>query len=244
MKKIAIALLLLITTIAYGQEKVKLRLKYNKGDQYQTQMLVKQDMGIMKMDMEMKMNMTVEKVNGGTSYDTKSNITYVATDLDQGGQKVSYNSNMKEAELTPMSKHFATRMNPMLKTTFYVNLNKLGKSELIKLEPNDVGALKLKDQMSTVTYPEEAIGVGSTWVNTQKNNNVEMKLTYTVTEINKTTIKASISGAISSLPDAKIWGTLLINRKSGVATDTNLNMEFETMGQKMKSNTDVKVRKL
>ena len=151
---------------------------------------------------------------------------------------------MKEAELTPMSKQFATRMNPMLKTTFYVNLNKLGKSELIKLEPNDVGALKLKDQMSTVTYPEEAISVGSTWVNTQKNNNVEMKLTYTVTEINKTTIKASISGAISSLPDAKIWGTLLINRKSGVATDTNLNMEFETMGQKMKSNTDVKVRKL
>ncbi|MFY7672517.1 hypothetical protein ACOSP6_15655 [Tenacibaculum sp. MEBiC06402] len=243
MKKIAIALLLLASTITYGQEKVKLRVKYKKGDTYQTHLVLNQDMGLMKMDVEMKMNMLVGEKKGN-SHDTKSNFVYVATDVDQGGQKVSYNSNMNEAELTPMAKQFAATMSPMLKTTFYVNIDDLGKSKIIKLEPKNEGALKMQDQMNAVVFPEEAVSVGYSWVKTQKSNNVEMELTYTITVITKSEVKASIKGKMSSLPDAKIWGSLSIDRKTGVTTNTKLNMEFETMGQKMKSTTDIKVSKI
>lgn len=243
MKKLTIVLVVLFSIVGCGQEKVTLRLKYNQGDVYETQMLMKQSMDIMKMDMEMKLRMEIEAVKGET-YDTKNTFEYIVSSIDQGGQKVSYNSTMKVEELSPMAKQFHNSMKPMLNTTFYLSLNQLGKTEVIKLEPDNKEVIKMKDQMGVVSYPEEAVSVGSSWENVQKNNNSEMKVTYTVTEITSDEVIANITGTLTAVPTSKVTGNITIDRKTGVPTHTVMDLEFEVMGQKMKGSSTIKVRKL
>lgn len=243
MKKLAVIALLLVSAISFGQEKVKLRLNLNKGDKYQTHMKMNQDMGVMVMDMEMKMDMLVQ-AKKSINYEVKNNFTYLSTLMEQGAMKINYNSNMKEEELTPEAKQFADKMKPMLETSIYLNMDRLGKSELIKLVPDVPGVTQLKDQMSSVTYPEDPVGVGSTWVNVQKSNGADMELTYKVTKIEKDFVFADVTGKSSVLAGAKITGKLKIDRKSGLPSTMTMNIDVSMMGVNMKTRSDISVKKI
>ncbi|CAL2075822.1 hypothetical protein [Tenacibaculum sp. 190524A05c] len=243
MKKIAIALLLLVSTITFGQEKVLLRLNYKKGDKYQTHMKMKQDMGVMVMDMEMTMEMFVEAVKD-KKYDLKNNFTFFSTVMEQGGEKMVYNSKMKDEELSGEAKKMASTMKPLLETTIFLNMDDLGNSKLIKLVPEVAGVTQLKDQMSSVQYPKEQVSVGSTWVNVQKTNNIGMEMTYTVTEITKDYVLADITGKVSLMPGAKIGGKLKIDRTTGIPSYMNMKLEAEMMGVTMKMDSEVNMKKI
>ncbi len=243
MKKIVTALLLLSTVVSFGQEKVLLRLNVKKGDKYQTHMVMKQDMGVMVMDMEMIMDMLVEEAKS-KDYNVKNQFTYFSTKMEQGGQKLNYNSKMKEEELNAEQKKFANTMKPLLETIIFLNMDKLGNSKLIKLVPEVAGVTKLKDQMSTVIYPEEAVEVGSTWENTQKTNGAEMVLTYKVTKITKDFVFADISGKIDLIPGAKINGSVQIDRNSGMASAVKMDIDANMMGMSMKTNSEVTIKKI
>lgn len=243
MKKIAIALLLLVSTITYGQEKVKLRLKFDKGDIYKTHMVMKQDMGMVVMDMEMSMEMLVQDVKD-QDYNVKNNFTYFSTKIEQEDKKLNYNSNMKDEELDDETKEFADKMKPLLETTIFLSMDKLGKSKLLKLVPEVTGVTKLKDQMSSVIYPEEEVSVGSYWTNTQNTEGIEMETTYKVTQITDDFVIADISGKMSLVPNAKINGNVKINRSTGMVSTMKMNIDINMMGVVMKTNSEITVEKI
>ncbi|AUC14647.1 hypothetical protein BTO06_05610 [Tenacibaculum sp. SZ-18] len=243
MKKLAVIGLLLGSTISFGQEKVKLRLNLNKGEKYQTHMKINQVTEPTIMEMEMKMEMLVE-AKKSINYEVKNNFTYLSALNKHGAIKINYNSNMKEEELTPQDKKFADKMKPILETSIYLNMDRLGKSELIKLVPDVPEVTQLKDQISSVTYPEDAVGIGSTWVNVQKSNGADMELTYKVTKIEKDFVFADITGKSSVLTGAIITGKLKIDRKSGLPSTMTMNIDVSMMGVNMKTKSDISIKKI
>lgn len=244
MKKILVTLLLGITTVSFAQEKVLLRLNYKKGDRYETEMKMNQDMGVGKMEMVVKMQTTVEGKNKD-GFDTKMNFTYLSSYAMQGGQeKVNFNTDMKESEMTAEQKQFKASIAPILGTTMFMNVSKLGKNKLVKVEPSVPGVDKLTNQVNTILYPEEPVSVGSTWNKVNSTQGIQVDLTYTVKEITKDKVTAVLKGKSDKLPGSIIEGTVEIDRKSGVPLKSVLNMSISAGGMSMKNTTIATVRKL
>lgn len=244
MKKIAIALTLAITTLGFSQEKVKLRLNYKKGDRYETKMKMNQDMGVMVMDMDLTITMKVNEVKE-EGYDTENNFTYVSSVINQQGvEKVNYNSNMKEEELSAEAKEFREKTKSLLETTMFITVSKIGESKLVKTEPVVTSMDQVSNQMNTTVYPKEAVSVGSSWTSTQDSQGMKMNLTYTVKEITKEKVLATINGKMDILPDAKIIGDIEIDRATGVPVRTSININVSSMGMNLKNKTEATVRKL
>ncbi|MCF2874198.1 MULTISPECIES: hypothetical protein [unclassified Tenacibaculum] len=245
MKKILIVLLLGITAVGMSQEKVLLRLNYKKGDTYKMSMKMNQDMGAALMDMDMDMNIKVTDVKEG-DYVTETKFTYMSTKVLQGAEeKVNFNTNMKEGELTEESKKFKAQMQPMMDAMIYSSVSKLGKSKFLKAEPTFPGADQLSNQYNqSVEYPEEKVGVGSTWTNTQNSGGVAMELMYTVTEITKEKVIAKIKGKMSAMPTAKITGTIEIMKSTGIPSKSVVSIEMDMMGQMMKTKAESTIEKI
>lgn len=245
MKKVFVALLLLITTITFGQEKVLLRFNYEKDDRYETHMTMNQDMGPAKMKMEMKMETLVEEKKADKSFDTKLGFTYVASSVTEGGEvKVNYNSDMKVEDMTEDQKKLHADMESIKATKIFVNLSELGDSKLIKMEPQMEGVTEFTNQMTTVTYPEEAVSVGSTWENSHDIKGMTMRLIYTVKEITATKVIAEMKGEMALFSSAVIYGDLEIDKKTGVQSKANINMEISMGGISMKNSTNATTVKL
>ena len=63
MKKVLLALLLCVSILGFSQDKVLLRLNYEKGDKYEVKTVMNQDMGeVMTKCMTMSMNLNVTNV--------------------------------------------------------------------------------------------------------------------------------------------------------------------------------------
>ncbi|SNR15417.1 DUF6263 family protein [Tenacibaculum jejuense] len=229
-----------------SQEKVLLRLNYKKGDQYETHVKMNQDMGSTVMKMEIKMKMKVEKpLENKTSYDTKSEFTYLETVIVNDGKKeIDYNSNMKEEELSEEGKKFRNNMAPFLNTKMFINIDGRGRPTLLKLEPEVKGVDQLTNQFQMVIYPEEPVSVGSSWTDTKNTNGVDVKLTYTIKEITTDKVFAELFGKIPLLPGSRIKGMLEIDRKTGVTLSSSFNMKADNPIMKLNNTTTVTVKKL
>ena len=236
MKKIVLGLLLLTTTINFAQEKVLLRLNYKKGDKYEMSMKMKNDMGPALMDMTMNMQIDIDDVVNET-YQTRTKFTYLSTTVLQGGEeKVNYNSSMKEEELSEEAKKFRSEMQPMLDGIIFSEVTNLGENKIIKVEPNMPVMDKMANQSNnTVVYPNEAVSVGSEWVNIQDNQGMKMEITYKVTGITKEKVLADVIGKMEIMPTAKITGNIEIDRITGIPMKSIINVEIDAMGTKMKS---------
>lgn len=234
MKKIVLGLLLVVTTISFAQEKVLLRLNYKKGDKYEMSMKMKQDMGPALMDMTMNMQIDIDDKANNT-YQTRTKFTYLSTVVLQAGEeKVNYNSDMKDEELSEEAKKFREQMKPMLAGVIFSEVTKLGENKIVKVEPNMPGVEKMANNNSVV-YPEEAVSVGSEWTNVQGNQGMKMEITYKVTEITKEKILTDVTGKMEIMPTAKISGNIEIDRANGIPTKSVINIEMDAMGTKMKS---------
>ncbi|TYP97026.1 hypothetical protein C7447_10539 [Tenacibaculum adriaticum] len=245
MKKILFALLLVNTTMGIAQEKVLLRLNYEKGDTYETIMKMGQDMGVAFMEMEMKMQLNVTDVKEN-EYLGETKFTYLSSIVTKDGEEqVNYNSNMKDEDLNEEGKKFKDQMSPMMKAVMFMSINKLGESKLMKVEPNTPGISELSNQSnSSVVYPKEEVSVGSTWTNIQSNQGINMELTYTVKEIVKDKVVADMVGKMSLMPTADITGSIEIDRNSGIPVKTLINIEMDMMGNKFKNTTEAIVKKI
>lgn len=245
MKKILIVLLLGITAVGMSQEKVLLRLNYKKGDTYKMSMKMNQDMGAALMGMDMDMSIKVTDIKEG-DYLTETKFTYVSTKVLQGGEeKVNFNTNMKDNELTEESKKFKAQMQPMMDAMIYSSVDKFGKSKFLKAEPTFPGVDQLSNQYNqSVVYPNEKIGVGSTWTNTQNSGGVAMELVYTVTEITKEKVIAKINGKMSAMPSAKITGAIEIMKSTGIPSKSVVSIEMDMMGQMMKTKAESTIEKI
>ncbi len=245
MKKLLVALLLGITTISMAQKKALLRLNYEKGDKYEVSMKMKQDMGVALMDMNMKMGMDVTEASD-EAYNVENKFIYISTKIVKDGvEKVNYNSNMKEGELNEEGKKFRSQMQPMMDAVIFSEVNRLGESKVVKVEPNMPGVDQMANQSNrSVVYPEEAVEVGSTWTNTQSNQGMNMELTYKITEITSNRVFADLTGKMSLVPAAEITGKIEIDRSTGVPFKTIMSIKMDMMGQQINNTTEATITRL
>ena len=236
MKKFLVVLLLSVSAISMSQEKVLLRLNYEVGANYEMSMKMNNDMGVALMDMDMNMNIEVTGKEE-ESFLTKTNFTYMAMKVLQGAEeKVNYNSNMKDEELSAEGKKFKSQIAPMMEAVMFSKTSNLGEAKIIKVEPNTPGIEQYVNQSNrTVVYPKEEVTVGSTWTNTQSNQGISMELTYTVKEITKDKVFTTLSGNMSMMPGAKITGSTNIDRASGIPIKSVINIEIDMMGKVVKN---------
>ncbi len=245
MKKFLVVLLLSVSAISMSQGKVLLRLNYEVGANYEMSMKMNNDMGVALMDMDMNMNIEVTGKEE-ESFLTKTSFTYMAMKVLQGAEeKVNYNSNMKDEELSVEGKKFKSQIAPMMEAVMFSKTSNLGEAKIIKVEPNTPGIEQYVNQSNrSVVYPKEEVTVGSTWTNTQSNQGISMELTYTVKEITKDKVFTTLSGNMSMMPGAKITGSTNIDRASGIPIKSVINIEIDMMGKVVKNTVEATMSKL
>ncbi|TDQ29879.1 DUF6263 family protein [Tenacibaculum caenipelagi] len=237
MTKKIIALLLFVSTITLAQEKVLLRLNYEKGDSYTMNMKMAQvmGMGVMTNDMNIQMKYDITNVSDDT-YESTAKYTKMAMDMKQGAMQVSYDSTKKEEELDDTGKMMKSQMKPMLEATIFMKGDRMGTILETKAEPNFQGAEKITDQSNSVVYPENAVAVGDTWTMNKNKDGMSLDFTYKVKSISSKNVLLDVSGKVSGVADGNITGSIDIDRKSGILTESKINMTMKIQGQDLTTN--------
>tara|TARA_B110001454_G_C12628528_1_gene395879 strand:+ start:134 stop:877 length:744 start_codon:yes stop_codon:yes gene_type:complete len=243
MKKLLILFLVISANISLAQDSVLLRLNYEKGATYGVSMKISQDMGaIMSMGMTMNMNIKVIDVIEDT-YDSEMRFTNITMDMLQGGNVMSFDSSKSDGDLDEAGKMMKNQMAPMLKAVVFSKGNNLGEVIEAKVEPNVLGMEDLANQSSNIVYPEEAIKVGSTWSMSKKQKGMVMDFIYTVKSITKDNVVLDLSGKVSEMATGTITGSMIIERESGIAIDSQINMDMSINGQELKTKVATKMAK-
>jgi len=236
MKKTLTFLMLAFVIFSNAQESTLLRLKYNKGDKYKTSIKMSQNMGVAGgMDMNMIMKMDIIDVKDEI-YDCEIKFTKIAMNSSAGGQTMSFDSDKKDEELDQMGKMLKTQMAPMLTAVIYAKGNDLGEVTEMKIEPNVPGLNDIGNQLSNVTYPQEAVKVGSTWKMEKETKGVTMKFIYTVKSISQKEIILDITGNVLGIAEGDISGNMVIDKESGIPSNSNIIIKMSTQGQDIESN--------
>ena len=244
MKNLLVALLLGITMVSVSQEKVLLRLNYEKGDVYEMKMEVSQKMGagLMSMDSEITMHQEIKSVSD-KEYESDMKITSMVMNVSQGGQLMSYDSNNKEEELSQTNEAMKAQMAPMMKVLITTKGDNLGKVIETKVEPNIPGANNLTQQSSNVVYPEKAVSVGDTWSMNKDTNGMKLNFIYKVNSITAKNIVVDISGDVTGIGTGNITGTMNIDKKTGVALTSKIEMLMKVQEQDLKTNVSMSITK-
>ena len=244
MKKLLAVLLLGLTIVSVGQEKVLLRLNYEKGDVYEMNMKMTQNMGVGVMSMNTTMTMSQEiKDVSDKEYESTMKITKMVMDMSQGGMQMSYDSSKKGEELDQAGKMMKAQMEPMLKATITAKGDKLGKILETKVVPNIPGASDLTKQSSNVTYPEKAVAVGDTWSMIKDSKGMKFNFVYKVTSISSKSVLLNVSGKVEGIATGDITGSMRIDRKSGVPVNSKIDMIIQIQGQELKTNVEMNIVK-
>jgi len=245
MTKKIIVLLLFISTITFAQEKVLLRLNYEKGQSYTMDMNMSQVIGdgIMTNDMHIQMKYDITGVSEDT-YESSSKITKMAMDMKQGTVNISYDSSKKDEELDETGKMMKSKMQPMLSATIMTKGDNLGNILETKVEPSNIqGAKDITKQSSSVIYPKEAVAVGDTWTKTKNDGAMNFSFTYKVKSISSKNVLIDISGKVTGAADGDITGAMDIDRDSGMPLESNINMTMKIQGQDATTNMTAKFTK-
>lgn len=235
MKKILLALLLCVGTLAFSQEKVLLRLNYEKGDTYEVKMTMNQNMGeMMTMDMTMSMNLNVTNVEDDNIV-TEATYSHAKMDMESMGQKMGYDSNTKESEMDPFAQGMHVEMKKLLETVIEIENDKLGNitSTELKAGTSDISAFK--DNMSGMVYPEDAVEVGTKWTVTKEQQGMTFEYTYEIVSITSDTVELEIKGNITGAADGTFDGKSSIDKDTGNVDISEMNMSFSVEGQDVKS---------
>ena len=238
MTKKIIVLLLFISTITFAQEKVLLRLNYEKGQSYTMDMNMSQVIGdgIMTNDMHIQMKYDITGVSEDT-YESSSKITKMAMDMKQGTVNISYDSSKKDEELDETGKMMKSKMQPMLSATIMTKGDNLGNILETKVEPSNIqGAKDITKQSSSVIYPKEAVAVGDTWTKTKNDGAMNFSFTYKVKSISEKNVLIDISGKITGAAEGDITGSMDIDRSTGMPSESKINMTMKIQGQDASTN--------
>ena len=244
MKNLLLALLLGITMVSVAQEKVLLRLNYEKGDVYEMKMEMSQKMGagLMSMNTKMTMHQEIKAVSDNT-YESDMKITNMVMNVSQGGQLMSYDSSKKEGELSPTDEVMKAQMAPMMKVLITTKGNNLGKVIETKVEPNIPNANNLTEQSSNVVYPEKAVSVGDTWSMNKDANGMKLNFVYKVNSITAKNVLLDISGNVEGVGTGNITGTMNIDKKTGVALTSKIEMLMKVQGQDLTTSMNMSITK-
>ena len=135
MKKIILLALVLTNFTAKAQESVLLRLNYNKGDNYLTNVELNQNMGGQgEMNMNMEMYSTVNNADY-KAITLESKIESIVMTMNQGGMAMNYDSNKTDEELDQMGQMMKSQFDPILQATIYNTFDRYGNVLEVRMEP-------------------------------------------------------------------------------------------------------------
>jgi len=244
MKKIITLLLLVVTVVSTAQESTLLRLNYKTGEKFQIKMKMVQDMSAMGVFMKMNMEMESEVTDATNDvYTTKMSIKRIKMDAMQGGQEMTYDSNKKDEELDETGKMLQAQMKPMLAIYVTTTITNLGVVKEVIVEPSIPNEAQFKNQ-NGVEYPEKAVKVGSMWSEEKNNNGMKINSTYKVISISKNLVELSVAGKVTEMATGTLKGTITIDRESGMALKSVMNMDMTVQGNKMKTSVEMTTEKM
>lgn len=243
MKKLFTLLLVVATTLTFAQESTLLRLKYNKGDNYVMEMTMKQSMGdATVMDMAIEMPMKVTGVDNNV-YNTEMSFKHIKMNMEQAGMKINYDSNTKEEDLDETAKMMSTQMKPMLETVIAAKTNVYGEVLEMKMIKGSGNVDQFTNQTGNVVYPKEAVTVGYSWTAERDSNGMKINTIYTIKSIDDKEVKLDLKGDITGSATGTLTGSMNINKATGTPVLSNINMDFDVMGQQVVSEVVMKMKK-
>ena len=153
MKKIILLALVITNFTATAQESVLLRLNYNKGDNYITNVELSQNMGGQgEMNMNMGMYSTVSNVDDKAII-LESKIESIVMTMNQGGMAMNYDSNKTDEELDPMGQMMKSQFDPILQATIYNTFDRYGNVLEVRMEPKPLpGMEQFTDNQNAINF--------------------------------------------------------------------------------------------
>ncbi|WP_426430548.1 DUF6263 family protein [Winogradskyella sp. HB-48] len=235
MKKILVALLLCISTLAFSQEKTLLRLNYKKGDVYEIKTVMNQNMGeVMTMDMDMTMSLNVTEVKDN-NITTEATFNHVKMSMESMGQKMAYDSNTKESEMDPFAQGAHAEMKKLIESVVLIENDTRGNITNTELKSGTADISAFKDNMGGMIYPEDPVEVGTTWSASKEQQGMTIESTYKVTAITDDTVELEVTGKITGTAEGTLDGKSNINKETGNVIKSEVNMAFTVEGQKVGS---------
>ncbi len=233
MKKIIVTLIALVALSATAQESVTLRLKYNVGDKYSTKMEMVQDMPMMKNNTTMNMTTKINGIKDGL-IETENSFDKIVIDADAQGQKIHYDSAMKESELSPTAKMMKQRMGNLEDTVVLMFFDELGDLKDTKIKSGNQAHLESFKNSSPVKFPKEAVKVGSTWKAKKSNNGVNSNVVYTVKSISSEEVTIDVLGNLDGVAKGDVKGTMVVDLKTGHTKKSTVDTTLSAQGMDMK----------
>ena len=245
MKKVLIALLVIISITTTAQESVLLRLNYTKGDSFLVTTESNQNMGSQGgMNMKMTMGMIVDDVVE-ENIKTESQITSIVMDMMQGGMTMSYDSNKNDEELDQMGQMLKSQFAPMMESVIYNTLDSQGNVLDTKLDPAIPGMEQMTNRaMSTINYPKEKVSVGSSWTSENEIQGMKMTTKYTVSSIADGFVTLDVSGDMSGVGTGTIKGKSTVEISSGMSNNSEIEITIATQGMNITGTTKTTVSKM
>lgn len=242
MKKILILVFVLASTLSFAQESTLLRLNYTKGDKYLVN--TSQSINSSAMVMDNVTGMTMEVVGSADGvFTTDMKITKVAVDMMQGGMSMSYDSSKKDSELDQMGLMMKQQMGPMLQMVVTTKADAYGKIQDISVTPDSPLAAQFKNQTG-ISFPKEAVKVGSVWEDQTDTQGLKLTIEYKVTAITTDKVLLTCTAVISGAAEGKMNGTIELDKKTGITLKSSLKNEMNTQGQDMEMMVETTMKKI
>ena len=223
------------SALSFAQEEVLLRLNYKKGDVYKIEMKMMNDLGNSNsMNMNFMMNQEIKNVTS-EEYTAEAKIKKIVANVSQAGISIQYDSSKKEEELDAMAKMMKPQIDPILNTLIIVKGDKLGNVIETKTIPNLPQNSNLTSQTNNVVYPKKSVKIGDTWNSTKKENGLDFDYTYTVTSITPKNVALKVMGKISGSGEGDLKGEIDIDKKTGIPTESKLDMNIKINGNNFKT---------
>ena len=177
MKKIILLALVITNFTATAQESVLLRLNYNKGDNYITNVELSQNMGGQgEMNMNMGMYSTVSNVDDKAII-LESKIESIVMTMNQGGMAMNYDSNKTDEELDPMGQMMKSQFDPILQATIYNTFDRYGNVLEVRMEPKPLpGMEQFTDNQNAINFPDEEVSAKVSELLTAKAKSLGVKI--------------------------------------------------------------------
>lgn len=253
MKKILVIAALIVVIDASAQQ-YDLKLNLKKGQHYTqamamnmnlTQSIAGQEMNIVTV-MHFDFNEVVTAINAKGDFVIESQYTHMTMDLDAMGQKMNYDSNVKDTSEDNLMKSYAAALDQMMGKKFTVTITPKGKVTEVKgLKEVLAGVLKkYKDpttkkileetfdekkiasnyESSYNIFPDKPVNIGDSWTKTTKVESVfpiEINTNYTLKEVSNGSAKLASTGDFTmKKDDAEINGITMKTNLKGTYNGT------------------------
>lgn len=230
MKNLLVLFILAASVQAYAQESALLRTNYSEGDVYEIKMIQKTSTGIQGgTDMTIMMDMAVTEVSDEL-IETKSKISSIAMDMNQGGMSMSYDSSQSDEELDATGKMLKSQLSPMMNAVIFNTMDVYGNTLKTTVEPAIPGVEEFTVGQAAINYPKEEVSVGSYWTSDNEKQGMTVKTTYTVSKIADGMVYLDIKGDVSGAGTGSMKGTSEIEISTGLAKNTDTEITIATQG--------------